>query len=115
MGSATSSAQMLIEAAAFPAPNPPSYDHEHKNLFFVSTRNSRKVECMKYEYDEHKDENKNERTVILYSHGNASDIGHMDNFLSGLAKDVKVDIVSYDYEGYGLTGGKPSEAGCIRS
>ena len=48
--------------------------------------------------------------VILFSHGNAVDIGQMPPFYTSLAKALRTDIMCYDYSGYGASTGKPSEA-----
>jgi pimeloyl-ACP methyl ester carboxylesterase len=47
--------------------------------------------------------------TILFSHGNAVDIGHMTSFLIGLGLRLKCNIVTYDYSGYGCSTGTPSE------
>ena len=45
--------------------------------------------------------------TIIFSHGNATDIGQMRDFLLDLRKRLKVNIVAYDYSGYGLSSGIP--------
>lgn len=47
--------------------------------------------------------------TILYSHGNAIDLGHAHWFCVQLSAALECDVVCYDYSGYGLSGGKPSE------
>jgi len=47
--------------------------------------------------------------TILFSHGNSTDIGLTRNHLVDLAQNLKVNILSYDYSGYGLSTGHPSE------
>uniref|UniRef100_A0AC35U050 Hydrolase_4 domain-containing protein n=1 Tax=Rhabditophanes sp. KR3021 TaxID=114890 RepID=A0AC35U050_9BILA len=47
--------------------------------------------------------------TILYSHGNAVDIGQMTSFYYGLAYRLNCNIFSYDYSGYGCSPGKASE------
>lgn len=47
--------------------------------------------------------------TILYSHGNAIDLGHAHRICVSLSVALKCDVVSYDYSGYGHSGGKPSE------
>jgi len=91
-------------------PPKPSYKSDQENLIFIPSNNSytKHIACI-----EHKINNK--KLTVIYSHGNATDIGKMEYFLSRLSKDIGVNIISYDYEGYGLTGGKPTEQGCIRA
>lgn len=47
--------------------------------------------------------------TILFSHGNAVDLGQMSSFYLGLAARLGVNIFSYDYSGYGASTGSPSE------
>lgn len=47
--------------------------------------------------------------TILFSHGNAVDLGQMSSFYLGLGTRIGCNIFSYDYSGYGASGGKPSE------
>ena len=52
--------------------------------------------------------------AILFCHGNAEDITALDGRFDELfAKGVTV--VSFDYPGYGLSSGSPTEEGCYRS
>jgi len=46
--------------------------------------------------------------TILFSHGNAEDLGLVDPFLREL-RDSGFSILAYDYHGYGHSQGKPSE------
>lgn len=51
---------------------------------------------------------KDARYVILYNHGNAEDIGDLMP-LMGSFRDHGFSVFVYDYEGYGTSGGYPSE------
>lgn len=51
----------------------------------------------------------NPRYTMLFSHGNAVDIGQMTSFLVGLGARLRCNIVTYDYSGYGCSTGSPSE------
>ena len=51
---------------------------------------------------------------IIYSHGNAEDIGECYFWLKYLHEKLKVNILAYDYEGYGLHKGSSSENACYR-
>ena len=50
------------------------------------------------------------QTTLLWSHGNAMDVGEMYFFFLQLAEKLKVNIAVYDYSGYGGSSGEPSEA-----
>lgn len=47
--------------------------------------------------------------TVLFSHGNAVDLGQMCSFYIGLATRINCNIFSYDYSGYGMSSGRPSE------
>ncbi len=51
----------------------------------------------------------NPRYTVLFSHGNAVDIGQMSSFYIGLGSRINCNIFSYDYSGYGASSGKPLE------
>ena len=46
--------------------------------------------------------------TMLYSHGNAEDLGDIRSALERLGR-LGLSIFAYDYHGYGTSGGKPSE------
>ncbi|KAH0459312.1 hypothetical protein IEQ34_012126 [Dendrobium chrysotoxum] len=48
------------------------------------------------------------RFTLLYSHGNAADLGQMLDLFIELRAHLRVNII-YDYSGYGASSGKPSE------
>lgn len=52
--------------------------------------------------------------TILYSHGNAEDLGHLEPLLRQLQRSG-FSVLAYDYRGYGLsTGGPPTARGAYR-
>ncbi|XP_077439190.1 alpha/beta hydrolase domain-containing protein 17A [Vanacampus margaritifer] len=51
----------------------------------------------------------NSRFTVLFSHGNAVDLGQMSSFYIGLGTRINCNVFSYDYSGYGVSGGKPTE------
>ena len=52
------------------------------------------------------------KITIIFSHGNAEDLGMIYDGLNEFAREVCVDVLAYDYEGYGKAGGAPTEQGC---
>ncbi|XP_061819854.1 alpha/beta hydrolase domain-containing protein 17C [Nerophis lumbriciformis] len=52
----------------------------------------------------------NSRYTLLFSHGNAVDLGQMCSFYIGLGSRINCNVFSYDYSGYGISSGKPSES-----
>jgi len=49
------------------------------------------------------------RCTILYSHGNAEDLGQILQYLDAMAHTCNADVLAYDYCGYGVSEGSPSE------
>lgn len=47
--------------------------------------------------------------TIIFSHGNATDCGAMYSHYALLATTLKVNVIGYDYTGYGPLGGIPTE------
>ncbi|XP_061351270.1 uncharacterized protein LOC133296323 isoform X1 [Gastrolobium bilobum] len=116
MGGVTSS--MAAKLAFFP-PNPPSYKlvkEEATGLLLLDTFPHREnVEVLKFPnrrgteivamYVRHP----MAKSTILYSHGNAADIGQMYELFIELSINLRVNLMGYDYSGYGQSSGKPSE------
>lgn len=48
---------------------------------------------------------------VLFSHGNAEDLGFIQSRVNQIHA-AGFNVLCYDYRGYGLTKGKPSESGC---
>lgn len=58
---------------------------------------------------------RNDKTkTIVYSHGNATDIGAMFPIQVVLAHSLNSNVVVYDYSGYGESGGVPQETSTYR-
>lgn len=48
------------------------------------------------------------RATVLYSHGNAADLGQMLDLFVDLSTHLRVNLMGYDYSGYGQSTGKTS-------
>ncbi|XP_065878859.1 uncharacterized protein [Euphorbia lathyris] len=116
MGGMTSS--MAAKFAFFP-PNPPSYKlitdeltgllllspfphRENVEILKLPTRKGTEIVAM---YIRHP----MATSTILYSHGNAADLGQMYELFVELSIHLRVNLMGYDYSGYGQSSGKPSE------
>ncbi|CAH8498479.1 unnamed protein product [Schistosoma turkestanicum] len=53
--------------------------------------------------------NPSSKLTFLLSHGNAVDLGLMLHFMYELGSKLNVNIMCYDYSGYGMSSGKPLE------
>ena len=47
--------------------------------------------------------------VVLFSHGNAEDLGDTCHICFALATLLNCNVITYDYSGYGISSGRPSE------
>ncbi|OQS00364.1 serine protease family S09X [Thraustotheca clavata] len=58
---------------------------------------------------------KNERAkfTLLFSHGNAEDLGMVYDWFREVSRRLQVSVMAYDYTGYGISAGEPSEEACI--
>ena len=90
----------------FPAPRPASYNAGFSNLV-LELENGEKVHCLHLK-------SPNPSLSIIYSHGNGEDIGMLKDLLL-LWKEPSWEIIAFDYPGYGLSEGKPSESGCYEA
>ncbi|CAN6849543.1 BnaC02g38170D [Brassica napus] len=117
MGGVTSS--MAAKFAFFP-PNPPSYGvevaAETRKLRLTGVENVKEnVEVLKLKTKRGNQvvaayiKNPTASLTLLYSHGNAADLGQMFELFSELSLHLRVNLIGYDYSGYGRSSGKPSE------
>jgi alpha-beta hydrolase superfamily lysophospholipase len=88
----------------FPAPRKPGYDKDD-SVFYLDTASGDQIAC---KYWQPQDQAKG---TILYSHGNAEDIGRIEEVLTSWVEDG-YSVIAYDYPGYGHSTGKPNEQGC---
>ena len=73
---------------------------------FAQTRRGNRIACM---FVKCPDDASKSKYTLLYSHGNAVDLGLMSTFFIWLSHRLQMDIFSYDYSGYGSSGGQPTE------
>ncbi|KAH9290906.1 hypothetical protein KI387_035023, partial [Taxus chinensis] len=114
MGGVTSS--MAAKFAFFP-PNPASYkiaeesgrlimtdvpQRENVDVLKLPTRRGQEIVAMYVR-------NPLASLTLLYSHGNAADLGQMYELFVELSVHLRVNLMGYDYSGYGQSSGKPSE------
>jgi len=122
-----------IDSIVFRPPNPPSYppplgspenytnrvNTDAKSTFFITPdfiqdyspfgkfvngpeEETQKLSAFFCEYP-------GERTTILYSHGNAEDIGQLRKWMVYLSRVLKCNTMAYDYQGYGCSNNTPTE------
>ncbi|PRQ53262.1 putative serine aminopeptidase, S33, alpha/Beta hydrolase [Rosa chinensis] len=116
MGAVTSS--MAAKFAFFP-PHPPSYgveeEEESGKLRMTGVPARANVDVLKLQTKRGNDvvavyfKNPAAKLTVLHSHGNAADLGQMYELFSELSLHLRVNLIGYDYSGYGQSTGKPSE------
>jgi fermentation-respiration switch protein FrsA (DUF1100 family) len=97
---------LFIVAWLFPnkvlfRPPPASYKDDY-SITKLETSNGETISAKYYE-------NVGARFTILFSHGNAEDIGNIEPFILHL-RDSGFAVLIYDYDGYGTSEGSPSES-----
>ncbi|KAL0920969.1 hypothetical protein M5K25_007990 [Dendrobium thyrsiflorum] len=116
MGGVTSS--MAAKLAFFP-PSPPSYELVREPVTGLTTINQfphrENVEVMRLPTRRGTEivavyiRNPMAASTLLYSHGNAADLGQMYELFIELSIHLRVNLMGYDYSGYGQSSGKPTE------
>ncbi|HEX8636825.1 MAG TPA: alpha/beta hydrolase [Pyrinomonadaceae bacterium] len=81
-------------------PQPSSY-RDHSEIIKLTTANGERISARFFQ-------NPAAEHTILFSHGNAEDLGTAAFFLEELRK-AGFAVFAYDYRGYGTSEGKPSE------
>mmetsp|Transcript_46516 Transcript_46516/g.92443 ORF Transcript_46516/g.92443 Transcript_46516/m.92443 type:complete len:298 (+) Transcript_46516:77-970(+) len=115
----------MINVVAFPAPQFPRqfYDQEllkREDLLYLETTNGEKIPACHVRGQGVKPPSSTspQQMILLYSHGNAEDLGlHLD-YIDALSRHTGADVFSYEYVGYSLSkldGAEASEDACLRS
>ena len=85
-------------------PRPPSSYGEDFPTTYLKTTTGERIACLHLPNDK-------ATVTILFSHGNAEDLGHARDYLEVLRK-LGFAVFAYDYPGYGHSSGSPDEEGC---
>ncbi|OVA04954.1 hypothetical protein BVC80_1211g9 [Macleaya cordata] len=117
MGGVTSS--IAAKFAFFP-PNPPSYrvisdesssgkltipevpKRDNVDVLKLRTRRGNEIVAVYLKHPK-------ATATLLYSHGNAADLGQMFELFVELSLRLRINLLGYDYSGYGQSTGKPTE------
>ncbi|MCA1625981.1 MAG: alpha/beta hydrolase [Acidobacteria bacterium] len=78
----------------------PSFYHDDNSIIKLTTETGEKISAKYFQ-------NLNAEYTILFSYGNAEDIGTATLFLKEL-QNAGFSVFAYDYRGYGTSEGKPS-------
>lgn len=91
---------LMFPMLAYQPPRP-SYSDEDSRVFKLTTRTGASISAIHHK-------NPNAQYTVLYSHGNATDIGYANGFMVML-RDAGFNVLAYDYQGYGTSESRPSE------
>lgn len=106
----------VVSTLAFPAPRLPRSFYEREllprdDLVWLLTSQGERIPALDIEMKP-----LSSPYVLLYSHGNAEDLGLHVPFVEALARATGARVISYEYVGYSLCRDhSPSEEGCYRS
>jgi len=92
-----------IDKLLFQAPSP-SYSETDERFMHLLTRRGKNISSFFI--------NNSEVYTILFSHGNAEDLGLIYGWFKQVGRILRVNVFSYDYTGYGHNKSKPSEEDC---
>jgi abhydrolase domain-containing protein 17 len=84
----------------FQPPNPTYQDDS--NLIWIDTRDGNRIPAFFI--------NRNAPITLLFSHGNAEDLGGILRYFNYFGDRIKANIFAYDYSGYGLSTGTACES-----
>jgi len=103
----------VINSIAFPRP-PPGYSEadllRQEDLVFIRTQRGLRVPAI-----HRRAKRPGPRYTVIYSHGNAEDVGLSLSYIDALSRRLDADVLAYEYPGYSVSDGEPSEAGVYES
>ncbi|KAL5061784.1 hypothetical protein RYX36_023521, partial [Vicia faba] len=92
--------KLTVVSTASPIPHP---DDNSLDVLLVDTKHGSKIVAFYLK-------NPYARLTLLYSHGNAADLGQLYDLFVQLKVNLRVNLMGYDYSEYGASTGKPSES-----
>lgn len=81
-----------------------SYAHTRRRNIWLITTNGAKIPAFYLD--------RKSSVTIIFSHGNAEDLGMIYEHCVEFSRLINVNLLAYDYEGYGRAVGIPSEMNC---
>lgn len=108
--------QSVINTLAFPRPHRAFSEAEllvRPDLVWLTTRRGQRVPAIHRAPAAPKP--RAPRFTLIYSHGNAEDLGLSLPYVDHLADSLGVDVFAFEYVGYSVADGEPSERGIYDS
>lgn len=93
----------MISTLVFQPPEV-TYLHAKKHIIWLKTKADASVPAFYID--------RRAPITVLFSHGNAEDLGMIYEWFCEFTREVHVNLLAYDYEGYGKASGQPSEQAC---
>ena len=85
---------------------PPEVTYSHAKRHIIWLRTLKNASIPAFFID------RQSKVTLLFSHGNAEDIGMIYEWFLEFSLELRVNVLAYDYEGYGKAGGVPTEETC---
>ncbi|XP_061343043.1 uncharacterized protein LOC133289183 [Gastrolobium bilobum] len=95
--------KFTVVSTASPSAPIPHAEDSSLDVLLVDTKHGNKIVAFYLR-------NPYARLTLLYSHGNAADLGQLYDLFVQLKVNLRVNLMGYDYSGYGASTGKPSES-----
>ncbi|KAK7855518.1 alpha/beta hydrolase domain-containing protein 17c [Quercus suber] len=95
--------KLTVVSSSTPSMPIPNADDTSLDVLLIDTKRGNKIVAFYLR-------NPYARLTLLYSHGNAADVGQLYDLFVQLKLNLRVNVMGYDYSGYGASTGKPSES-----
>mmetsp|Transcript_31077 Transcript_31077/g.75110 ORF Transcript_31077/g.75110 Transcript_31077/m.75110 type:complete len:291 (+) Transcript_31077:198-1070(+) len=109
----------VVSALAFPAPDKSisrrallDRELKKKQLVYITTRSGLRIPAVHIQRKSSQQQQGDRMLTIVYSHGNAEDLGLSLPYLDYLSHFCGCTVFAYEYCGYSLAEGDPSEENC---
>ena len=93
-----------ISSLVFQPPKLTYINDKRDNLIYLATKKGAKIPALYID--------RRAQVTVLFSHGNAEDLGLIHESFMQFTKELNVNLLAYEYEGYGRSSGFASEHGC---
>ena len=102
-----------IDSILFQPPVPSRLKED--KIIWIKTETGTKIPAFFVKHTE-SGKSPKQNITIIYSHANAEDLGNIYPWCKFLSKKLQVNVIAYDYTGYGLAldQGPPNEVQCYR-
>ena len=102
----------IYKPAPFPYQKIGILNSKRSRLFDTYTTDNEKISGLEI----YSKKNSDDAKYIIYSHGNTGNIASTHKYLKSLSDTLDINVISYDYIGYGLSENKnPTEQRCYES